>query len=239
MEFPTPLIRGRLIRRYKRFLSDILLEDGRTTTAHCPNSGSMLGLQAPGSEVWLARAPDPKRKLPYTWELVRSGGGLVGIHAARANQIAAEAVAQLRIGELRGYDTIRREVPYGTASRVDLLLSGPNRPDCYAEVKNVHLRRDTHRSGTAEFPDSVTKRGAKHLVELATMVRSGARAIMIYVVQRQDCDRFQLAADIDPGYATAFAEARAAGVEAICYACSLTTRGIEISRQLPISEQTS
>ena len=146
MKFPTPLVRGRLIRRYKRFLSEILLEDGRTTTAHCPNSGSMLGLQTPDSEVWLAPATNPKRKLPYTWELVRSGSGLVGIHAARANQIVAEAVVKVRIGELRGYGTIRREVPYGTASRVDFLLTDPDRPDCYAEVKNVHLRRDTHRS---------------------------------------------------------------------------------------------
>ena len=239
MEFPTPLVRGRLIRRYKRFLSDILLEDGNITTAHCPNSGSMLGLQAPDSEVWLVRATNPKRKLPYTWELIRSGGGLVGIHAARANQIAAEAIAKVRIIELQGYCTIRREVPYGAASRVDFLLSGPDRPDCYAEVKNVHLRRDTDHSGTAEFPDSVTKRGAKHLVELTNMVRSGARAIMVYVVQRQDCDRFQLAADIDPDYATTFAAARAAGVEAICYACKLTTKGIEIERQLPISERAS
>ena len=239
MEFPSPLVRGRLIRRYKRFLSDILLEDGRTTTAHCPNPGSMLGLQAPDSEVWLARATNPKRKLPYTWELVRVGDGLVGIHAARANQIAAEAIAQGRIGELQGYGTIRREVPYGASSRVDMLLTEPGRADCYAEVKNVHLRRDAGRSGTAEFPDSVTKRGAKHLVELANMVRSGARAIMIYVVQRQDCDCFRLAEDIDPTYAAAFAEAKSAGVETICYACTLTTTGIEISRQLLISERTS
>ncbi len=238
MKFATPLVRGKLIRRYKRFLSDILLEDGRTTTAHCPNPGSMLGLQAPDSEVWLEQSPNPRRKLPYTWELLRVGESLVGINSARANQIAAEGIAMGHICQLRGYANIRREVPYGHRSRVDMVLSGPGRPDCYTEVKNVHLRRDTGRSGLAEFPDCVTKRGARHLSELANMVRDGARAIMLYVVQRQDCADFRLAADIDPGYAAAFAEARAAGVEAICYACDLTTEGIEISHELPMSGQT-
>ncbi len=236
MKFPIPLVRGRLIRRYKRFLSDILLDDGRTITAHCPNPGSMLGLQAPDSEVWLEPANNPKRKLPFTWELLRVGADLVGINAARANQIAAEAIAAGQIRELTGYETIRREVPYGTSSRVDMLLTNPGRPDCYAEVKNVHLRRDGGTSGLAEFPDSVTKRGAKHLAELAAMAQAGARAVMVYVVQRQDCDTFRLAGDIDPAYAAAFVKARAAGVEAICYACTLNTTGIEIARQLPISE---
>ncbi len=236
MEFSTPLVRGRLLRRYKRFLCDVRLDDGRTTTAHCPNPGSMMGLQAPDSEVWLEPAANPRRKLPYTWELLRVGGQLVGINAARANQIAAEAIAGGGIKELSGYKQLRREVPYGTSSRIDMLLTDTGCPYCYVEVKNVHLRRDFDRRGIAEFPDCVTKRGAKHLAELAGMVRSGARAVMVYVVQRQDCDSFKLAADIDPGYAAAFADARAAGVEAICYACALTTEGIEISRQLPISE---
>ena len=236
MKFPTPLVRGRLIRRYKRFLSDILLDDGRTTTAHCPNPGSMLGLQAPDSEVWLEPANNPKRKLPFTWELLRVGTGLVGINAARANQIAAEAVSAGRVPELAGYDTIRREVAYGTSSRIDLLLTRAGRPDCYAEIKNVHLRRDDGPCGIAEFPDCVTKRGTKHLAELRAMAQAGARAIMVYVVQRQDCEVFRLAGDIDPGYAAGFAKARAAGVEAICYACSLNTEGIEIARRLPISD---
>jgi len=231
MRFPRPLLRGTLLRRYKRFLADVRLADGTVTTAHCANPGSMLGLNQAGAEVWLLAQADPRRKLAWSWELVRDGAHLVGINGAAANRLAAEAIAAGRVPELRGYATLKREVRYGRASRVDLLLEGPGRPICYVEVKNVHLRRQ----GFAEFPDSVTARGAKHLSELGAMAAAGHRAVMLYVVQRADCQGFRLAADIDPVYAIAFAEARAAGVEALCYYCRVDPGGIEIEAPLTVA----
>ncbi len=234
MLFPDPLIAGTLIRRYKRFLSDIELADGRTVVAHCPNPGAMLGLNAPGTPVWLSPARNPSRKLRFTWELSHLDSGYVGINTMHPNALAEEAIRAGAIPELAGYDAIRREVPYGVNSRIDLLLRGAGRPDAYVEVKNVHLKRDDGAIGTAEFPDSVTKRGAKHLRELTDMVAGGCRAVMLYVVQRGDCDRFRLAADIDPDYAQAFADARRGGIEALCYSCSVTPQSIEITTALPI-----
>ena len=241
MQFPDPLLRGTLIKRYKRFLADVTLDptggnEGAMVTAHCPNPGSMLGLQEAGSEVWLSPARNPDRKLRYTWELLRCDDRLVGINTAHPNKLVEEAIQAGAIDELNGYPEMRREVRYGKNSRIDLLLSGGGRPDCYVEVKNVHLKRDpAGATGAAEFPDSVTKRGAKHLVELADIVAAGHRAVMVYVVQRQDCDHFKLAADIDPGYAEAFANARSAGVEAICYTCKISVDGIHIDAPMPIS----
>ncbi|MHB1218798.1 MAG: DNA/RNA nuclease SfsA [Alphaproteobacteria bacterium] len=233
MRFPAPLVRATLLRRYKRFLADVRLEDGTELTAHCPNSGTMMGLNAPGSEVWLSPAHSAGRKLPYTLELVRAGG-LVGVNTGWPNVLAEEAIRTQRISELTGYETVRREVPYGKNSRIDLLLEGGGRPPCLVEVKNVHLRRG---DGTAaEFPDCVTARGAKHLVELQDMVADGRRAVMLYVVQREDCDHFRLAADLDPTYAAAFAIARAGGVEALCYSCKVGREAIELVSPLPIDE---
>lgn len=231
VRFPAPLHRATLLRRYKRFLSDHrLAEGGATVTAHCANPGAMTGLVAPGLETWLAPAADPRRKLSYGWKLARAGGGLVGVDTALPNRLAEEAIAGGAIPALAGYDGIRREVPFGARSRVDLLLEARARPPCYVEVKNVHLER----GGAAAFPDSVTARGAKHLRELAAVAEGGARAVMLYVVQRADCDRFTLAADIDPAYADAFADARRRGVEALCYACRLSTTEIVVERALPI-----
>jgi sugar fermentation stimulation protein A len=189
----------------------------------------MLGLTAPGSEVWLSPADNPERKLKYTWELIRDGNALVGINTNHPNRLAAEAVAAGAIPELAGYSDLKREVKYGRNSRIDLLLGGDGRPPCYAEVKNVHLKRG---QGLAEFPDSVTTRGAKHLVELADMVALGHRAVMLYLVQRDDCEAFAIAADIDPGYALGLAAARRAGVETLCYACTVAPEGIEVARPL-------
>ena len=230
MRFPLPLRRATLIRRYKRFLSDHRMDDGSTITAHVANPGAMTGLVDEGLETWLSPAANPKRKLPFSWEMVRIGEGLVGVNAGRPNALAGEAIAAGAIPPLAGYDTIRREVAYGERSRVDFLLEAPGRPPCYVEVKNVRLKRGP----AAEFPDSVTARGTKHLRELAAMAEGGARAVMLYIVQREDCERFALAADIDPAYASAFAQARASEVEALAYACRLSPDGIVVDRPLPI-----
>lgn len=230
MHFQHPLIAGTLQKRYKRFLSDIELADGTTITAHCPNPGAMTGLGTPGLPVWVSPARNPARKLKYTWELLRVDDAFVGINTQHPNALVEEAIVNRRIPELSGYAGLRREVKYGQNSRVDLLLTDPGRPPCYVEVKNVHLRR----TGPAEFPDSVTQRGAKHMRELANAVAEGCRAVVLFVVQRTDCDTFAVAADIDPAYAAAFDAARGGGVEALCYRCEISLQGIEISGRLPI-----
>jgi sugar fermentation stimulation protein A len=230
MRFPAPLIEGRLVRRYKRFLADVELDDGQVVVAHCPNPGSMLGLKEAGAQVWLSEAQNPARKLRYTWELLRVDGRLVGINTNHPNGIVAEAVAAGAVPELAGYPGQRREVRYGKNSRIDLLLEDETRPICYVEVKNVHLKRE----GPAEFPDSVTARGAKHLVELGDMVAEGHRAVMFYLVQREDCESFRVAADIDPTYAAGLEEARGRGVEAICYCCKISPEAIVLDRPLPL-----
>jgi sugar fermentation stimulation protein A len=231
MRFPEPLIPATLVKRYKRFLADARLADGQLVTAHCANPGSMLGLTEPGAPVWLSPARNPERKLRYTWELVEADGGLVGINTAQPNGLVAEAIADGRIRQLAGYGTLRREVRYGRNSRIDILLEDPVHGRAYVEVKNVHLKR---RPGLAEFPDSVTARGAKHLAELADMVAEGHRAIIFFLVQRGDCQRLGLAADIDPNYARAFADATDAGVEALCYSCMMSPGAIAVEREMKI-----
>lgn len=235
MRFPTPLLQGQLIRRYKRFLADIDL-GGEIITAHVPNSGSMLGLTAPGSTVWLSRSDNPKRKLPYTLELVEADGGLVGVNTGQPNGLVAEAVQAGKIPELANYAILRREVKYGRNSRIDILLESPDRPPAYVEIKSVTLRRPGLYNGhAAEFPDCVTSRGAKHLDELSEMVRSGARAVMLYLVQRADCDHFRVAADLDPAYDAGLRQAVEAGVEVLCRACTISPQAIELDRPLPIN----
>lgn len=234
MTFDPPLVRGTLIKRYKRFMADVTLDDGTVVTAHCANSGSMLSLLETGAEVWLSPTDNPKRKLKYTWELVRAQGVLVGINTARPNALVEEAVHEGRIGELAAYTSVRREVKYGKNSRIDLLLGGEGIPDCYVEVKNVTLKRDPAPEGLLEFPDAVTARGAKHLAELTDMVRQGHRAVMLYLAQRGDGDAFSLAADIDPTYRQAFDEAIKSGVEALCYRCRVTPEDIVVTQAVPI-----
>lgn len=233
MKFSQTLLRGTLIKRYKRFLSDITLENGEEVTAHCANSGSMMGLKEPGYEVWLSQSDNPKRKLKYSWELVDTGSALVGINTSHPNKIVAEAIQNGEIEALKGYDTLRPEVKYGENSRIDILLQSEGKPDCYVEVKNVTLSRE---EGLAEFPDAVTARGTKHLKELANMVANGHRATMFYLVQRNDCDKFRLAKDIDPAYREAYLEACAAGVEILCYDCRMSPEEIRVNRAIPVVE---
>lgn len=230
MLWPTPLIPGRLVRRYKRFLADVVLDGGEDVTVHCPNPGRMLGLDTPGARVWVSRARNRARALPLTLELVEADGGLVGINTMHPNRLVEEAIGAGRVAELRDYQVIRREVRYDERCRIDLLLRHDARPDCFVEVKNVHLKR----SAGAEFPDAVTVRGAKHLGALARQVAAGARAVVVYVVQRTDCADFRIAADIDPVYAASFRAALDVGVEAVCYACEVDLDGVRLARPLPL-----
>lgn len=230
MRFADPLIPGSLRRRYKRFLADVALAGGEVVTAHCANPGSMLGLDKPGSRVWLSPARNPKRKLKYSWELIEVDGRLVGINTQHPNAIVAQAIVEGRVPELTGYAGLRREVRYGRNSRVDIVLEDSGLPPCYVEVKNVHLKR----TGPAEFPDAVTARGTKHLGELTQVVADGGRAVMFYLVQRMDCETFTIAADIDPVYGAALSAALAGGVEALCYDCRITRQEIVLNRPLTV-----
>ncbi|WP_414463164.1 DNA/RNA nuclease SfsA [Hyphomicrobium sp. DY-1] len=238
MKFTHPLVPGILIQRYKRFLADVTTAGGVTVTASCPNTGSMLGLTKPGSKVWLSESDSPTRKYRHTWEMIEAdlgtGPHLVGINTGRPNALVTEAIETGTIAELAGYPMLRREVKYGLNSRIDVLLSGgrDNR-DCYVEVKNVHLMRE---NGLAEFPDSKTARGAKHLRELANMVGEGHRAVMVFLVQRNDAESFKLARDIDPAYATAFQAAAASGVEMLCYKCQLSPTEIAVEKRIEIAD---
>ncbi len=232
MRFSTPLVPATLIRRYKRFLADVRLDDGREVTAHCANPGAMTGLNMAGMRVWLEPNDDPKRKLRYGWRLSELGGGhWAGIDTMVPNRVVKEALEAGAVPELAAYDEVRPEVKYAEKSRVDFLLRGNGLTDAYVEVKNAHLSRVP---ALAEFPDARTARGLRHLQDLAQMVRAGHRAVMLFLVQRTDCDRFALAGDIDPAYAAGFAEARVAGVEVLCYDCEIDTRGVWLRRPLPV-----
>jgi sugar fermentation stimulation protein A len=235
MQFPEPLIAGRLVKRYKRFLADVMLDSGETITTTCPNTGSMIGLVSPGARVWLSTSDSPTRKYKHTWELVEADFGdgptMVGINTNHPNKIVSEAIAAEAIKELTGYAELKREVKYGTNSRIDILLSDPKKATCFVEIKNVHMMRV---SPGAEFPDSVTERGAKHLLELARMVEAGHRAVMLYLIQIGGSRSLSLAEDIDPAYVAAYDLARAAGVEAIAYRCQIATNGITLDESVPI-----
>jgi sugar fermentation stimulation protein A len=235
MRFSEPLLEGRLVERYKRFLADVDLATGERVTAHCANPGAMLGLKEPGSRVYLSRASNPARKLGYNWEFVEvaAGGGpsqLVGINTSRPNLLVAEALRDKRLAPFAAYDSVRPEVKYGRNSRVDFLLEREGAPPCYLEVKNCHLMREPR---FAEFPDCVAARSAKHLHELADMVAAGARAALVYVVQ-MSAERFDVARDIDPAYDAAFRHALAAGVESYAYACRLSLDEVAIDRPILI-----
>lgn len=230
MNFPQPLERGVLVQRYKRFFADVALDDGRQVTAHCPNPGAMLGLNQPGLPVWLSRSDSPTRKLAHTLELVEADGGLVGVNTLAPNRLVAEALADGAISELAGYTSHRREVRYGEASRVDFLLTAGDRAPCWLEVKNCHLSRSR---GLAEFPDCVAARSARHLRELAAMAAAGDRAVVLFVVQRTDCDRFSACAELDAVFARGLDEAADAGVEVLIYGCEVGREAIRITGRLP------
>lgn len=235
MHFPSPLIPATLIRRYKRFLADVMLPDGSEVTVHVANPGAMLGLKTPGARVWLSKSDNPKRKLAYSWELIEADFGagpeLVGVNTAQPNGLVAAALEAKTIPPFAHYSNIRREVRYGKNSRVDFLLEGGGLPPCYLEVKNVHMMREP---GRAEFPDAVTARGAKHLDELAAMAKAGARATMLFLVQIGSAKSVSLAHDIDAAYKRAFDRALNEGVEVFALTCRISIEGIEVGPAIPV-----
>ena len=231
MKFEHPLIPGRLIQRYKRFLADVELADGSIHTVHCPNPGAMVGLTEPGNRVWISDSRNPKRKLRHTLELMEADRTLVGINTNLPNKLAVEAIRHGRIPALAAHEVLRTEVKYGENSRIDILLQGQTIPDTYVEVKNVHLRRHPN---LHEFPDCVTQRGAKHLKELASQVEQGNRAVMLFVIQREDGDRFSLARDYDHAYGEAFDQAVKAGVEALAIRCRVGVESVTACDLVPI-----
>jgi sugar fermentation stimulation protein A len=232
MRFQTQLVPARLIRRYKRFLADCTLEDGSEVVAHCANPGSMMGLAEPGSKIWLEPNDDPKKKLNYGWRLVdHENGHFTGVDTALPNRAVRAALEAHEIYALAAYTTVRPEVKYGENSRVDFLLSAEGLPDAYIEVKSVTLSRT---SGLAEFPDSVTARGTKHLGELAKMAQAGHRAVLLYLVQRTDCTHVAMADDIDPKYTAAHTAATKAGVETLCIGTHISPQAITLAAPLAL-----
>jgi sugar fermentation stimulation protein A len=229
MKFKTPLIPGKLIKRYKRFLADIELKSGEIITAHCPNSGSMKSCQTPGWRVMLSCHENPNRKFKYTWEMVHNKTCWIGINTGIPNQIVKEAIKNKAIPALDGYSEIKSEVPYGQNSRIDLLLKN-DRQLCYTEVKNVTLVEDDH---FYYFPDSITKRGRKHLYELMNMVKQGHRAVMLYVIQRNDGTIFKPATHIDPAYAESLKETYLNGVEILVYQADVNPHSIVLRNEVP------
>jgi sugar fermentation stimulation protein A len=227
MRFATQLIPGTLIQRYKRFLADVRLPSGEVVTAHCTNTGSMMGCKEPGSAVYLSRSTNLNRRLAYTWELIEANGVWVGINTLHPNRLVAEAVGSGTLRELDGYPIVRREVLTRPGTRLDLCLQGKG-CQCYVEVKNVTLNLD----GAAAFPDAVSERGTKHLKELIRLRRRGFRSAVVFVIQRQDCAVFRPADEIDPEYGRWLRRAIRAGVEALPYRATVTPDEIVLSERL-------
>ena len=229
MQFQSDLVPGYLVKRYKRFFADVELSNGKLVTAHCPNTGSMIGLTNRGTKVWLEPNEDPKKKLNYSWKLVdHENGHYTGVDTNLANNIVNEAIVQGKISEVINYDVVLREQKYGANSRVDFLLKN-GLQTCFLEVKNVTLCRQEK---IAEFPDTVTARGVKHLKELSNIVDTETRAIVLYLVQRSDCNYFKIANDLDSNYATESIFAANSGVEFICYGVNFLPNGVELGYQL-------
>jgi sugar fermentation stimulation protein A len=233
MNFSKALTKGRLIRRYKRFLADVELADGSILTAHTSNTGSMLGCAEPGSRVWMSRSDNPRRKYPWSWELVETPtGAIVGINTALPPVLVQEGIDDAVITELQGYQHIRREVRYGSEnSRIDLLLQRGVDPDCYVEVKNVTAIIENN---IAVFPDAVSARGQKHLRELMQMVQQGKRAVIFFAVPRTDARAVRPADHIDPLYGELLRRALAVGVEAIAYSATVSAQEIKLVKRLPV-----
>ena len=229
IKFSGPLHKGTLVKRYKRFLADVTLENGDIVTAHCANTGSMKTCGSPGDTIWLLYNPSPKRKLDWSWEYTETENGYIGINTARPNRIVEDAIQTDRIAELSGYESIKREVKYGTNSKIDLLLESPDRAKCYVEIKNVTLQGQD----CILFPDAKTDRGLRHLRELQLIKNEGCRAVMFFLVNRPDGSIFKPAADIHPEYAEELSQAHHAGVEILVYRAEHSLEGIQIGAPVP------
>ncbi len=223
MRYDEPLTPCTLLKRYKRFLADVRLGDGAELTVHCPNTGAMTGCAEPGCRAWISDSHNPKRKLRHTLEQTEVDGVRIHVHSQRAGAVVAEAAREGRIAELAGYETVRTEVKYGERSRIDVLLQGEGRPDCWVEVKSVTLGAG---GGLVRFPDAPSARGARHLAELAAQVEAGDRAVMLFLAGRTDAERVSPADDIDPAYGVALRDAMARGVEVLAYTSEITAEGI-------------
>ena len=230
------LLPAKLVRRYKRFLADVILPDGQQITVHCPNTGSMKNCQEPGADIWLSESPNPKRKYRYTWELITtSRGHTIGINTSRANDLVEQAIIDGKIVPLTGYEQLRREVKYGDEnSRIDIFMSAENRADCYVEVKSVTLLEAPVSAGIGYFPDAISQRGAKHLRELMLMQQHGKRAVLFFCVQHTGIRQVQPADHIDQHYGELLRCAADAGVEVLAFKVRKTTRGLVLSRQIEV-----
>jgi len=228
LEWEKALIQGTLIKRYKRFLADVLI-DGEEHTVHVPNTGSMTSCWTPHSQCALSLSDNPNRKMPYTLELTHSGETWIGVNTANANKLAKEWLNHQKIAELKGYNVIRPEMKISD-SRIDFYLEGhPEQPPAFVEVKSVTLKLDE----VAQFPDAVTERGQKHLIELMELKKKGFRSVMLFIVQREDVDRMTPAHTIDKRYGELLKEAVLSGVEVLVYQCQLGLTGIDLKKKLP------
>lgn len=222
-------LKGKLIKRYKRFFADVQLDNGKQVTAHCPNTGSMMGLLDEGNVVYLSESDNEKRKLKYTLEVIRVKKAHVGVNTHRANRIVEDAIIQNKIKSLGKKLKVQREVKYGENSRIDFLISNEKNEEIYVEVKNVTL---SNQNKIAEFPDSITERGSKHLIELSKIIKKNKRSIMLYLIQRNDCDQFKIAENIDPTYQANLKKAMKSGVEVLCYDCEFKNNKIELNKKI-------
>jgi len=227
MKFKNKLLQGTLIKRYKRFFIDIKYQNKRII-AHCPNSGSMMGLLKEGNQVWFSKTDDPKRKLKYTLQIVSINKSLVGTNTHLTNKIVLEALKNKKIEDLNKFNNIKTEVKFSDNTRFDFLITN-KKEKCYLEVKNVTLVR---KKGIAEFPDSITSRGTKHLIELINAKKKGYKAYILYLIQRDDCKNFKIASDIDKIYKNSFDMALKSGVKMLCYDCKLNNEEIIINNQI-------
>jgi sugar fermentation stimulation protein A len=230
MQFTSPLVEGILLKRYKRFMADIQLKNGEIITAHCPNSGALLGGTTPGLKVWVTKSDDSKRKLPYTWQFVEIDGQKVGVNTHLPNKLVYEAFENKKIDELLAYDSLKPEVKYGQNSRIDFLMQKVGGTAGYLEIKNVHYKIGK----TAYFPDCVTQRGTKHLNELTALAKQGIHCVVLYVIQVQGCETFEVAHSIDPVYSTASKAAQNAGVEFLAYECAIDDQSIRLSKKIKV-----
>ena len=232
MKFKERLLQGALIKRYKRFFIDIKYKN-KIITAHCPNSGSMMGLLDVGNKVWFSLSDNPKRKLKYTLEMIEVKNKKVGINTQLANKIVLEALKHKKINSLNKFNHIKTESKFSDGTRFDFLLSN-NKKKCFLEVKNVTLLREKK---IAEFPDAITSRGTKHLNELCNAKKKGYQSYILYLIQRENCDSFKIARDIDEEYKIAFSNALKSGVKVLCYDCKLNSEEIKLNKQINYEQQ--